>query len=166
MINDPIYDHWREVSWRRKLTDAEQAQLRAWLEAHPEAQAEWEAETRLNAALDRLPDVAVPGNFTARVLQAAEREAAAAARRPESRWERWLRRHWFPKVAFATVVLGTALLSYNYFHAARLRGYANSLAAVSDVSSLPSPEVLRDFDAIRASAATALPDEQLLTALK
>jgi hypothetical protein len=37
---------------------------------------------------------------------------------------------------------------------------------VSDVSSLPGPEILQDFDAIRASDSASLPDEQLLAALK
>ena len=49
---------------------------RAHLAAHPEAQADWEAEAGLNDALGRLPDVAVSSNFTARVLQAVEREIA------------------------------------------------------------------------------------------
>ena len=43
MSSDPIYDQLRELSWRRKLTGAEEARLRAWLAAHPEAQADWEA---------------------------------------------------------------------------------------------------------------------------
>jgi len=34
------------------------------------------------------------------------------------------------------------------------------------VSSLTSPEILRDFDAIRVSNPTPLPDEQLLAALE
>src|ERR1035437_9606030 len=37
MTNDPIYNHLRELGWRRKLTGAEEAQLRAWLAARPEA---------------------------------------------------------------------------------------------------------------------------------
>ena len=101
MTNDPIYNHLRELSWRRKLTGAEEAELRAWLAAHPEAQADWEAEAGLNAALGRLPDVPVPSNFTARVLQAAEREAAAELRRPGWKWRVWPRLRWLPKVAFA-----------------------------------------------------------------
>jgi hypothetical protein len=31
---------------------------------------------------------------------------------------------------------------------------------------VPSPEILKDFNAIQASNPTALPDEQLLAALK
>ena len=166
MTNDPIYNQLRELSWRRKLTDAEEAQLRAWLVACPEAQADWDAEDSLNAALGRLPDVPVPSNFTARVLQAVERKAAVELRQGEGNWQFWRRLRWLPRVAFAAVVLGTGVVSYRQLQAARFAEYAHSVAAVSKVSSVPSPEVLKDFDAIRASNSFPLPDEQLLAALK
>src|SRR5947207_1198597 len=79
MTNDPRYHHLRELSWRRQLTGAEEAELRAWLAAQPEAQAGWEAEAELNEALGRLADAPVSTNFTTRVLQAVELEAAAQA---------------------------------------------------------------------------------------
>jgi hypothetical protein len=166
MTNDPIFNHLRELSWRRKLTGAEEAKLRAWLAAHPEAQADWEAEAGLNAALGRLPDVPVPSNFTSRVLQAAGREAAKELRRGERRGPFWRRLRWLPKVAFAAIVLGVGLVSYRQIRAVRFAEYAQSVAAVSDVSSLPSPEILEDFDAIRASNANPLPDAKLLAALQ
>jgi hypothetical protein len=140
--------------------------LRAWLAARPEAQADWDTEARLNAALGRLPDVPVPSNFTACVLQAAEREAAAELRRGERKWPFWRRLRWPPKVAFATIVLGVGMVSYHQLQAARFAAYGRSVAAVSDVSSLPSPEILKDFDAIRVSNPTSLPDEQLLAVLE
>ena len=111
MTNDPIYNRLRELSWRRKLTAAEAAELQAWLAAHPEARADWEAEAGLNEALGRLPDAPVPSNFTARVLQAVEREAAAELRRRRT-WQVWLRWRWLPKAAVAAVVLGAGLVSY------------------------------------------------------
>ncbi len=43
---------------------------------------------------------------------------------------------------------------------------AESVAVVSDVSSLPSPEVLTNFDAIYALNQTPPADEQLLALLK
>src|ERR1035441_8301460 len=104
MTDDPIYNRLRELSWRRKLTNAEEAQLRALLAAHPEAQADWDTEASLNAALGRLPDVPVTSNFTARVLQQVEREAATELRQGEPKWQFWRRLRWLPKVAFATIV--------------------------------------------------------------
>ena len=59
MTNDPLYHQLLEQSWRRKLTDAEEAGLRAWLAAHPEAQPDWDAEAGLSEALGALPNVPV-----------------------------------------------------------------------------------------------------------
>ncbi len=166
MINDPIYNRLRELSWRRPLTDAEAAELRSWLGAHPEAQAEWAAEAGLNTALMRLPDVPVPSNFTARVLQAAQRESATALGRPAEYWLPWLRRRWLPRSAFAVIVVGASLLTYHQVQATHRRHLVQSLAAVSAVSSLPGPDILKDFDAIRALNPTPAPDEQLLAVLQ
>ena len=166
MTDDPIHNHLRELSWRRELTGAEEAELRAWLAARPEAQADWDAEARLSAALGRLPDVPVPSNFTARVLQMVEKEAAAELRQGKGKWQFSRRLRWLPKLAFAAIALGAGLVSYHEVQATRFAEYGHSVAAVSDVSSLPGPEILQDFDAIRASDPASLPDEQLLAALK
>jgi hypothetical protein len=167
MTNDPTYDRLRELSWRRKLTAGEAAELRAWLAANPEALADWEAEAKLSEALGQLPDAPVPSNFTARVLQSVERESAAASRWQREKWRFWLRRRWLPRTAVAAVVLAAGLLSYEQAtRAARRAEYAKSVAAVSDVASLPSPEVLKDFDAIRVSNPSSVADEELLAAMK
>ena len=166
MTNDPIYNQLRELSRRRTLSAAEEAELRKWLAAHPEAQADWEAETGLNAGLGRLPDVPVPGNFTARVLQSVEREAAAELRRSQSNWLTWLRLRWLPKAAFAAIVVGAGLLSYHQVQAAHRKKLAESVAVISAVSSLPSPDILKDFDAIKALNPTPPPDEELLLVLE
>ena len=166
MTNDPIINQLREQSWRRKLTGAEEAQMRAWLAAHPEAQADWDTEAGLNVALDRLPDVAVPSNFTARVLQAAERETAAELRQGERRRPFWRRLRWLPKVALMATMASAGVMSCLVIQDAQRKKLVESVVAVSAVSSLPSPEILKDFDAIRASNPTPLPDEQLLAALQ
>ena len=166
MTNDPIYNHLRELSWRRKLSAAEEDELRAWLATHPEARADWQAETRLNASLSRLPNVSVPSNFTARVLQAVEREAVADLRRPQGKWLAWLRLRWLPKAALAAIVVGAGLLSYHQVQAAHRKQMVESVAAVSAVSSLPGPDILKDFDAIRALSPAPVCDEQLLLVLQ
>jgi len=55
-----------------------------------------------------------------------------------------------------------------YFHGQTVRRaeLRDSVVAVSAVKSLPSPEVLRDFDVIRALDQTPPADEQLLTLLQ
>src|SRR5258707_9900894 len=105
MTNDPLFIKFRELSWRRKLTPAEQTELRNWLAAHVEAQADWEAEAGLSDALDQLPDAPVPSNFTANVLQAIQRETAAEARARQTAFPWWRRLPWLPRTAFAAVVV-------------------------------------------------------------
>jgi anti-sigma factor RsiW len=166
MTNDPIQDHLRELSWRRQLTQAEQAQLRAWLAAHPEAEADWEAEAGLNATLRRLPDAPVPSNFTTRVLQAAEREADAELRRTGWKWGGWPRLRWLPRVALAASVVSAGVVSCLVIQDAQRKSLVESVAVVSTVSAVPGPDILKDFDAIRASNPAPTADEQLLTVLQ
>jgi len=167
MTNDPTYNRLRELSWRRKLTAVEAAELRAWLAAHPKAQVDWEAEVGLSEALGRLPDAPVPSNFVARVLQSVERDRAAELRRQRRRWQVWLHWRWLPKAAVAAVVLGAGLVSYQQAASvARRAEYVRSVTVVSSVASLPGPEILKDFDAIRVSNPTPGADEELLAALQ
>jgi anti-sigma factor RsiW len=166
MINDPIHDHWRELSWRSQLSEADEAQLRAILAANPEAQAEWEAEGRLNAALNRLPDVPVPSNFTARVLQAVERETVAEERRAGWRWLVLPQPRWLPRVAVTTVAVSAVLVSCLVVQDTQRRKLGVSVAVVSSVSAMPGPEILKDFDAIRASNPSVAADERLLAVLQ
>jgi hypothetical protein len=167
MTTDPTFDRLREVSWRRQLTAGEAAELRAWLAGHPEAAADWEAEAWLSEALGQMADAPVPSNFTARVLQSVERESVAGARGRRGKWQFWTSWRWLPKVAVAAVMLVTALVSLEQVsRVARRAEYANSVAAVSDVASLPSPDALKDFDAIRVSNPSPVADEELLAALK
>jgi anti-sigma factor RsiW len=146
--------------------------LRAWLDAHPENQADWEAEAGLSAALNHLPDAPVPTNFTSRVMLAIEREEARP-RQPSlvlRQFWQW-RRRWLPRAGFATLLLAAALFSYREVRAARRAEIARSeiarsVAAISSVPSLPSPQVLKDFDAIWAMDPSPPPDEELLMLFK
>ena len=71
-----------------------------------------------------------------------------------------------PRVAFAAVVVGVGLVTYRQVEAAHRRNLVASVAVVSAVSSLPSPDILRDFAAIQALNPTPPPDEQLLSVLQ
>jgi anti-sigma factor RsiW len=170
MANDPLYHHLLEKSWRGKLTPAEEQQLRAWLSAHPEGKVDWEAEAALNELLCRLPAAPMPSNFTARVLKAAALETKAGEQQiAGSRIWTW-RSRWLPRIAFASVLMAAGVISYHQgvvFRRANLaKSAAASVAVVSDVSSLPSPEVLTNFDAIYALNRTPPADEELLALLK
>ena len=161
MGTEPFYEKLREISWRRKLTSAEERELRAWLAGHPEVQEPFGLETGLTEVLGKIPDVPVASNFTARVLQAVEREAMAEARGRESRWKIWRRvPRWLPRVASATIVVVVA--GSVYLHNSNVEARQKDLVERMAKMPLPSPEILTNFDAIRIVSATPAPDEQLL----
>ena len=166
MSNEPDFERLRELSRRRNLDEAEQAELEASLAAHPGLKPDWDADAGLNEALARLANTPVPGNFTARVLQAVQREQAQAARATPGRpvWPRLVRV--FPRAAVAGIVLAAGLLSYHQVQAVRRAELAQSVAVVSEAPSVPSPEILQDFDAIRALNQGPAADEQLLVLLQ
>lgn len=165
-MSDSERNQLREKNWRRKLTPDETAELQAWLDTQPEARADWEAEARLTEAMSRLPEVPVPSNFTARVLQAVERESAAEKRtRPPAR--KWSLRSLLPRAAAVAVILGTGLFTYHEYTMTQRNErvqLAQGVKIVSEVPSLPGPEILQDFDTIRQlpSGRPSGPDQDLL----
>ena len=164
MTNDPLDNALRELSWRRKLSPPEEAQVRAWLAAHPEAQAEWETEAELNEALGRLPDVAVATNFTARVLQAVESELASTARR--RRLGRFWSFPWLVRASYVTVILAAGVFCFHYVREAHRLQSVKGVVTISEIASLPSPQALEDFDAIRLMGKAPPADEELLKLLQ
>jgi anti-sigma factor RsiW len=163
-MNESDYNQLREKAWRRKLTAAEEADVRAWLAAHPESRPDWEIEGCLTEALGRLPDAPVPSNFTARVLQAVEREAITASRPKASR--PWFLRSLARRLAVAAVVLGVGLLTYHEHTVAKRAELVRGVKVVAGVSSLPGPDILQDFDTIRQISSTPGPDSELLALMK
>jgi len=165
-MNDPGVQRWRELSWRRKLTPAEEAEFRGWLAAHPDARVELEAEVALTTALAELPDVPLASNFTAQVMQAVEREDAARATRSPGRlgWQPWKR--WLPRMALGALAVAAGLLSYQEVAAIQRAKLVRSVEVVSRVSTLPSPAILEDFDAIQRLTPPPAADDQLLSLLQ
>ena len=156
METEPTYQKLRELSWRRKLNAAEERELREWLAAHPEAQEPLDLETGLTEVLAKLPDVPLASNFTARVLQAVEREAMAQARGEQAR-KNWWRRlpRWLPRVASAAVVITAGLFGYQHYSKASHELLARQMAEFK----LPDPEILTNFEAIRIVSQTPAPDD-------
>ncbi|PWU12065.1 MAG: hypothetical protein C5B50_22170 [Verrucomicrobia bacterium] len=167
MANNPLDNRIREAAWRETPSQAELDQIRPWLAAHPEAQAQWQAEISLTEALKDLPDVPVASNFTARVLQAVDREAAEQTGPTFGIMDAIARRlpRWAPKAALAGLLIGSAVLSFGHFQQARRTEDAQRLAVASEVASMPSPTILKDFDAIRALDRTP-PDLAMLDLFK
>src|ERR1051326_6383174 len=159
MGTDPIYEKLRELSWRRKLGDAEEREFREWLAARPEVQESLDLEAGLTEALGKMPDVPVASNFTARVLQAVGREAMAEARAQRAGWNLWRRLpRWLPRMASAAVIVVAGVFAYQHSVEARHKAMAQRVAEIR----LPDPEILMNFKAIRAVSQTPPPDEQLL----
>ncbi len=160
MKNEPLHNQLRELAWRRKLTDAEKNGLRA----QPEAQADLELESRLSEALARVPDAPVPSNFTARVLQAIEREELRGAR---ARSWSWYWRVLVPRAAVAVAVVGFAGVAYQHHEFDKRAQLAKAVALLAEAQPLPSVEALKNFDAIqRMSQTTPQADDKLLALLQ
>ena len=163
-MNEFDYKTLLEKRWRHPLTAAEEASVRAWLAQHPESRADWDLETQLSEALEKLPDVAVPSNFTARVLQAIEREEIAP--RSSESGTPWFLRVLLPRAAVVAVILGVGLVTYHEHTAAKRAELVQGVKVVSGVASLPSPEILQDFDTIRQMPASTGPDPELIALMK
>jgi len=165
MNNDPVYQRLRETAWRRKFTDAEQAELRAHLTTHPESQADWEKEFALNDLLSRLPDTPLPSNFTTRVLQSVERDLAANERANLPRWRRFWRVT-VPRFALVCLVIATGWFAYRWRIEVQRVKLAESVAAVAEVRAIPAPQMLEDFEAINRLPPMPPADEELLAVMK
>lgn len=164
MNNDPVYTRLSELAWRRKLTPAEQSELQAWLDAHPEAAAEHALERALNDALAQLPQAPVPSNFTARIQQAIACETQAPATQPLD-WT-WVWRRLLPRTAVALLVLGTGTFAYHRHREQQRARTGESIVTVLGVTSLPKPEVLEDFDVIRRLDTAPTADQELIALLQ
>ena len=161
MNNDPVYQRWQELAWRRKLTEAELAEWRA---ADPEVAAAAEAEIALSDALAGLPDAPLPSNFTARVLQDLDRESPQPSARKRD-WT-WVWRVLVPRAAMASVVLCASLLAYHRHQLALRRAVGDSIATFTGVPSLPSLQILEDFDVIQKLDTTPPADRDLVAWLQ
>lgn len=167
MAQDSSNHPLQEASWQRRLTRSERAELDAWLATHPEVARDWQEELALTEALHRLPDVPLASNFTARVVDAARREAAARAQnRSWLDFGNWSLTRWLPRVAFALVIGAAGFFSFQQLHEVQHQKMARSVSVLSEVASVPGPEALQDFEAIRVLDVSPAADEELLRLLQ
>ena len=152
--------HLRESLWRRKLTDAERAELRT----QPEISADLELESHLSEMLAKIPDAPVSSNFTTRLMQAVELQESRRPRRWNFNW------NWhalLPRIAVAAAVV---LFAGATFHHYQLTGertrLAKNVALVAGAQPLPSMDALNNFDAIQRMSKPAHADEELLALLQ
>lgn len=157
MKGEPNQNRLRELIWRRKLTEAERAEWRA----ESATGADEELESRLTEALGRLPDMPVPSNFTALVLQAVEGESA----RPRTTVWRWGWRVLVPRLAVGVAVIGIAGLTYQRYEFNQRAQLARNVALLAGAQPLPSVEALKNFSAIQRMSQPRA-DEELLALLQ
>jgi len=156
---DNLSPEQREKLWRRPPG----GQPDAAIKGQPDA----ELEASLTDALARMPDQPVPSNFTARVLDAIDREEASAVR---SHGRRWSWRVLWPRLAMGTALLlfaGIGVQRYEVVQEHRAE-VANSLRVMASASTTAVPDVdaLKNFDAIQRMGQSAHADTDLLVALQ
>ena len=159
-MKDVRNDELIRLSMKPVLTPDDEARLEAYLAAYPEVRAAWEEDRALGRALQSLPDVPVSSNFTARVLQAVDLEEARTERAKRS----WFPRGW-PQLGWATVAALVAVLGVQEWRNIKRAQLMKDVTFVSsDITKLPSAEVLRDFDVIQQLPPVS--DDELLIALR
>jgi len=169
MNEDPTVTRLREIAWRRPLTNAEKIELRAWLGAHPEAQAEWAGELELSRVVAKLPNAPAPSNFTARVLAAVEREVQAQEL-GNARSRAWWWRVFLPRTAAAAAILVIAFSIYRMNEAKREKDLVSTLSKISREERVPPTQALEDYDYVADLSAGVSAgvgaDEELLTLMR
>jgi len=127
------------------------------------APADLKLEARLSQALARLPDAAVPSNFTTRVLQAVELEESRRSRRWNWGW------NWhalLPRVAVTmAVVLFAGLAIHHRELTSRRTALVQNVARLAGAQPLPSVDALKNFDAIQRMSQPRA-DEELLALMQ
>lgn len=148
----------REILWRRAPTAAEAERLRRG--------GEWEEEAALTRALTRLPDAPVSSNFTALVMEAAER--AGKGSRGQARFDLagWLPRSWGSRLAMGAAMVGLSLLTIREYQDVQRERTARELAGVSRLATLPPVDWLQNFETISRLNRVKVADEDLLLVLQ
>jgi hypothetical protein len=165
-MQDAEYQNLMEASWRRPLTALERARLRELLAAHPQWEASWDEDAALNGLLRRLPSAAVATNFTARVVQAAQRLPAKPAWRRQLEMLPWLPVGWVPRAALVLAMLCCGLFSFHEYQALHQAKVAREVASASRLAGLPSIDWLENFDTINRLNKVKVADDDLLTVLQ
>ena len=166
-MNDRQARTWQETLWRRPLSPAEAQQLKELAGHSPELAEALETETALTELLAQLPDAPLSSNFTARVLQAIDTQAAqaAAALQGLAGLRDWLAR-FGPRLAWATALVLVGWLGWNQYQVSRRAQAMAAIVPMFQAAALPDPRLLQDFDAIvHLSELPSATDLELLNAL-
>jgi ferric-dicitrate binding protein FerR (iron transport regulator) len=142
-MKDVREDDLFRLSMQPELSPEEESKLEAWLAAHPDARAAWEADRALGRVLQALPDTPVSSNFTARVMQQLDL-AEAQERRKQGGW-----RLLWPRLGWTTAALALAVFGAQQFRSSQRTQLVFDAALVSkDIARLP--DAFRDFDVVES----------------
>lgn len=177
-MNSSEYHDLLQEGSRRTLLPDEIERIESFLKQHPAMIAEWELETSLNAALRNLRPAPLSSNFTSQVIRAVEK--GSPRKLEASFWRSW-RRVFLPRLAIASVLVGIAFLSYRHHELTLRRELAQTVADVSSITilpavakapsaaagaSVPSIEMLVNFEEIQSLNQIPYVDDELLAALQ
>ncbi len=155
-----------ELVWRRGLSPDQQARLRQYLDAHPEARSQWEQEAALTRALNRLPPAPVSSNFTALVLQAVQRAPAPSTWRRRLDFVAWLPSGWMPRVALAAAMICLSVGTACECQAIQRQKMARNLASVGALATLQPVDWMQNFQTIQNLNRFEVADDVLLQVLQ
>ena len=160
-MDNPEYQRLLELAWKRDLSPEEGADVKKSLA--PRWQRELEEEQRFTRCIQRLADVPVSSNFTARVLQAAKRSKPVAR---SSWWHRLALPKWVPRLAMAALTVSLGLLSVQQYKSAQHTRMAHDLVSVSELAQLSEVDWLDNFETINRMSQVEAADDDLLMSLR
>tara|TARA_A100001037_G_C15068525_1_gene598258 strand:+ start:248 stop:811 length:564 start_codon:yes stop_codon:yes gene_type:complete len=166
--HDTMYGTLLQIALERELTAEELEQFDGLLAQNQSELAEFEAVDQL---LAKLPDVTVSSNFTARVLDEAQRQDRTAPAVDQALGQAWWKRLFAPQyrsiqlASVAAVTLLIGVFGYQKHLDQDRAEMAESLQTVATITEM-APELLTDFDAIDAIDQSDPIDEELWAALK
>ena len=161
---DQQYSRLMQAAMERELTAEELAQIDGLLAQNQSELADFEAVDHL---LAKLPDVTVSSNFTARVLDEAQRHGQPALALGQAWWKRLFSPQYrsIQLASAAAVALLIGVFGYqNHLDQDRAE-MAESLQAVTTIAEM-APGLLTDFETIDAIDQSDPIDEELWAALK
>lgn len=162
-------ESWRELTWRENLPPHQARRLAQKIAEQPALSAEEEEERNLTRLLNQLPDVPVPSNFTALVLQevAKEKQRRIVSRR--FGWQFWAR--WSTRAAFAGLLGILSWVGFTRYELRREEEIARNVVEFSRRMSIPvenlrPSDILSNFEAIRRlNPVASQDDDELIGAL-
>ncbi|MCF7669269.1 MAG: hypothetical protein K9N48_05790 [Verrucomicrobia bacterium] len=151
--------------WKHTPSETELNELNRALDSVADKESFLKEELRLNELLGKLPDVSVPSNFTARVVEAAATQPARRNKLITALTLSPLRRR--RVTAFAAVIVAAIIgvTGWKAFEHMNRVETAQSAAVFTEIAIEPDFETISNFETIYDLSQAPEVDNELLTAL-